>query len=65
MNYKEITEWLNDNGYKTLRGSKFKINHTHSIVKKKRLSNQTHTKIYPSELSNCSLEIYDKRIINA
>ena len=65
MNYKEIAEWLNDNGYKTVRGSKFKNNHTHSIVKKKRLSNHRHTKTYPSELSNCSLEIYDKRLINA
>ena len=65
MNYKQIADWLNDNGYKTVRGSKFKNNHTHSIVKKKRLSNHRHTKTYPSEISNCSLEIYDKRLINA
>ena len=47
MNYKEIVEWLNDNVYKTVRGSKFKNNHTHSIVKKKKLNNYRHTKTFP------------------
>ena len=33
-NYKQIADWLNDKGYKTLRGKKFRNNHTHSIVKR-------------------------------
>jgi len=64
MNHKEIADWLNDNGYKTLRGSKFKNNHTHSILKKKRISNERFTREYESKLSNCSIEIFDKRVIN-
>jgi len=60
MNYKEVADWLNDNGYKTLRGGKFKNNHTHSIVKKKRLSDDRYTRGYPSQLSNYSIEVVDK-----
>jgi hypothetical protein len=64
MNYKEIADWLNDNGYKTLRGKRFRNAHTHSIVKKKRLSIDKFSKTYPTEVSNCSLEVYDKSILN-
>ena len=64
MNYKEIADWLNDNGYKTLRGKRFRNAHTHSIVKKKRLSIDKFSKTYPTEFSNCSLEVYDKSILN-
>ena len=31
MNYKEVADWLNENGYKTTRGHSFKNGHTHSI----------------------------------
>ena len=31
----ELQTWLNDNGYKTTRGKKFRNAHAHSIVKKK------------------------------
>lgn len=34
MNYKQVADWLNDNGYTTPRGKTFRNNHTHSIVKK-------------------------------
>ena len=64
LNYKQIADWLNDNGYKTVRGKKFRNAHTHSIVKKKRISNDKFSKTYPSELSNISLEVYDKRLVN-
>jgi len=64
MNYKEIADWLNDNGYKTLRGKKFRNNHTHSIMKKRKLSDERFSKTYPTEFSNCSLEVYDKSILN-
>ena len=62
MNYKQIAEWLNDNGYKTARGHSFRNNHTHSIIKKKRISDQKHNEKYPSSLENCSIEITDKRL---
>ena len=36
MNDVQIANWLNDNGYQTVRGSTFKNNHVHSIAKKRR-----------------------------
>ena len=47
-----------------MRGKKFRNAHAHSIIKKKRLSDERFSKNNPSEFSNCSLEIYDKRILN-
>ena len=35
MNDVQIANWLNDNGYKTPRGSTFRNNHVHSIAKKR------------------------------
>ena len=64
MNYKQIADWLNDKGYKTLRGSKFKNNHTHSIIQKKRMSDSRHSKTYPSQMTNCSIDVVDKTLIN-
>ena len=64
MNYKEIADWLNDNGYTTSRGKKFRNAHTHSIVKKKRLSDDKHTRLYPSTMENCSLDVTDRRLVN-
>ena len=65
MNYKEIAEWLNENGYKTSRGHSFRNNHTHSIIKKKKMSDEKHNRLYPSSLTNCSLEVTDKRLVNS
>ena len=39
--YDQIAEWLNKKGYLSVRGKKFKGNHVHSIVKKKRLKDET------------------------
>ena len=64
MNYQKIVDWLNDNDYKTVRGKRFRNVHTHSIIKKKRLSDNRFSKTNPSELSNLSLETYDKKILN-
>ena len=35
MNYQEIADWLNNNGYTTVRGKEFGNAHAHSIIKKK------------------------------
>ena len=35
--FDQIAQWLNKKGYLSVRGKKFKGNHVHSIVKKKRL----------------------------
>ncbi len=36
MNFKEIADWLNENGHLTPRGNTFRNNHVHSILKKRR-----------------------------
>ena len=34
--FDQIAEWLNGKGYLSVRGKKFRGNHVHSVVKKKR-----------------------------
>ena len=65
MNYKEIADWLNNNGYSTTRGKRFRNAHTHSIVHKKKLSDQKQNRLYPSSLTNRSLEVTDRRLVNS
>ena len=36
MNFKEIADWLNENGHLTPRGNKFRNNHVHPIAKKRK-----------------------------
>ena len=64
LNYRENADLLNDNGYTTSRGKKFRNAHTHSIVKRKRLSDNKHPRLYPSTMENCSLEGTDRRLVN-
>ena len=65
MNFKEIADWLNAKGYKTARGKTFRNSHTHSILKKKRISDEKYLKNFPTEISNCSIENFDKRLVNS
>ena len=62
--FDQIAEWLNEKGYLSVRGKKFKGNHVHSIVKKKRLKDEKLERDYPEVRSDFSLEIYDKTILN-
>ena len=64
MNYKEIADWLNDNGYSTVRGKRFRNAHTHSIVKKKKMSDEKLHKKYPEVRSDFKIDVFDKRLIN-
>ena len=36
MNDVQIANWLNENGYISLRGNTFRNNHVHSIAKKRK-----------------------------
>ena len=47
-----------------MRGNKFKGNHVHSIVKKKRLKDEKLEKEYPENWSDFSLEVIDKTLVN-
>ena len=62
--FDQIAEWLNEKGYLSVRGKKFKGNHVHSIVKKKRLKNEKLERIYPEVRSDFSLEVVDKTLVN-
>ena len=45
-------------------GKKFKGNHVHSIVKKKRLKDEKLEREYPEVWSDFSLEVVDKTLVN-
>ena len=61
--FDQIAEWLNKKGYLSVRGKKFKGNHIHSIVKKKRLKDEKLERQYPEVWSDFSLEVVDKTIL--
>ena len=62
--FDQIAEWLNKKGYLSVRSKKFKGNHIHSIVKKKRLKDEKLEKEYPEVWSDFSLEVVDKTLVN-
>ena len=47
-----------------VRGKKFKCNHVHSIVKKKRQKDEKLKREYPEKWSDFSLEVVDKTLVN-
>ena len=59
----QIAEWLNKKVCLSVRGKKFKGNHVHSIVKKKRLKDEKLEREYPEVWSDFSLEVVDKTIL--
>ena len=61
--FDQIAEWLNKKGYLSVRGKKFKGNHVHSIVKKKRLKDEKLEREYPEVRSYFYLDIFDKTIL--
>ena len=63
--FDQIVEWLNEKGYLSVRGKKFKGNHVHSIVKKKRLKDEKLEREYPEKWSDFSLEVVDKTLVNS
>ena len=61
--FDQIAEWLNEKGYLSVRGKKFRGAHLHSIVKKKRLKDEKLEREYPEKWSDFSLEVVDKSLI--
>ena len=61
--FDQIAEWLNKKGYLSVRGKKFKGNHVHSIVTKKRLKDEKLERQYPEVWSDFSLEVVDKTLV--
>ena len=62
--YDQIAKWLNKKGYLSFRGKKFKGNHVHSIVKKKKFKDDKLERDYPEAWSDFSLEVVDKTLVN-
>ena len=62
--FDQIADWFNKKGYLSVRGKKFKGNHVHSIVKKKRLKDEKLEREYPEVRSDFSLEVVDKTMVN-
>ena len=62
--FDQIAEWLNEKGYLSVPGKKFRGAHLHSIVKKKRLKDEKLEREYPEEWSDFSLEVVDKTLVN-
>ena len=63
MFYKQISKWLKNKGYLSVRGKKFKGNHVHSIVKK-RMKDEKLEREYPKVWSDFSFEVVDKTLVN-
>ena len=62
--FDQTAEWLNKKGYLSVRGKKFKGNHVHSIVKKKRLKDEKLEREYPEVWSDFSLEVIENTPVN-
>ena len=61
--FDQIAVWLNEKGYLSVRGKKFRGAHVHSIVKKKRLKDEKLKREYPEQWFDFSLEVVDKTIL--
>jgi len=63
LTFDAIAEWLNKEGYPTLRGKRFKGAHVHSILRKRLAKEELLKREYPAIWSDFSLEVVDKTIL--
>ena len=63
MTFDAIAEWLNKEGYLTVRGKKFRGAHVHSILKKRLAKEELLNREYPPVWSDFSMEVVDKTIL--
>ena len=63
MTFDAIAEWLNMEGYQTVRGKKFRGAHVHSILKKRLAKEELLNRVYPPVWSEFSMEVVDKTIL--
>ena len=63
--FDQIAEWLNEKGYLSVRGKRFRGAHVHSIVKEKRLKDEKLEREYPEKWSDFRLEVVDKTLVNS
>ena len=63
MTFDAIAEWLNNEGYLTVRGKKFRGAHVHSILQKRLAKEELLNREYSPEWSDFSMEVVDKTIL--
>jgi len=63
MTFDAIAEWLNYEGYLTVRGRTFRGAHVHSILKKRVAKEELLNRDYPPVWSDFSMEVVDKTIL--
>ena len=63
MTFDAIAEWMNKEGYLTVRGKRFRSAHVHSILKKRLAKEELLNREYPPVWSDFSMEVVDKTIL--
>ena len=63
MTFDAFAEWLNMEGYLTVRGKKFRGAHVHSILKKRLAKEEILNREYTPVWSDFSMEVVDKTIL--
>ena len=63
MTFDVIAEWLNNEGYLTVRGKKFRGAHVHSILKKRLAKEGVLNRDYSPVWSDFSMEVVDNTIL--
>ena len=63
MTFDAIAEWLNHEGYLTVRGKELRSAHVHSILKKRLAKEELLNRKYPPVWSDFSMEVVDKTIL--
>jgi DNA invertase Pin-like site-specific DNA recombinase len=58
-NFKQISDWLNEHGYKTTRGKVFTQGHVWSMYKKKKKSNERFGREFVPNFKSISIDILD------
>ena len=62
--FNKITRWFNDNGYPIILGRIFKSSHVHSIVKKKKASDERVNRRCKPKLTQFRLRFMDRTLVN-
>ena len=63
MTFDAISDWLNERGYLTVQGKKFRGAHVHSILKKRLTKEALLNREYQPVRSDFSMEVVDKTIL--
>ena len=63
MTFDAIADWLNKEGYLTVRGRTFRGTHVHSILNKRLAKEELLNREYPPMWSDFSMEVVDKAIL--